>query len=151
MVKMRTFRATDLDRCVRLFIVVFGQEPWKDRWPSFDRAKAYLSDIVSTPGFRGFIAYEGRKIQGLCFGHVVQWWFGDEFFIDELCVDSDVQRTGIGTKLMGYVEQRLLKEGIQFAVLLTERNTLAESFYAKQGFAPSAKTMFMYKRLNKGE
>jgi aminoglycoside 6'-N-acetyltransferase I len=146
--KMRAFKSTDLDRCVRLFVKVFSQEPWEDQWPSLARAKAYLSDIVNTPGFRGFVLYEGRTILGLCFGHEVRWWAGDEFYIDEFCIDSDVQRRGLGTELMNHVKQDLLGDGIQFAVLLTERETLAERFYAKQGFTPSAKTTFMYQRLS---
>ena len=110
--KMRGFRPTDLDRCVKMFVAVFSREPWKDEWPSLERAKDYLSDIVGTPGFRGFIAYEGRKILGMCLGHKVRWWAGDEFYIDELCVDVDIQRTGIGTQLLNYARQCLLKEGI---------------------------------------
>jgi aminoglycoside 6'-N-acetyltransferase I len=148
MVKTRSFKPTDLDRCVKLFVKVFSQEPWQDQWPSLERAKEYLSDIVGTPGFEGFIAYEGSKILGLCLGHKVRWWAGDEFYIDEFCIDSSVQRSGIGTQLLEHARECLQKAKIQFVVLLTERNTLAESFYVKQGFDTSDKAIFMYCRLD---
>ena len=148
MVKTRPFKPTDLDRCVHLFVKVFSQEPWQDQWPSLERAEEYLSDIVGTSGFKGFIAYEGRKILGLCLGHTVRWWAGDEFYIDEFCIDSSVQSSGIGTQLLDYARERLLKDKIQFIVLLTERNTFAERFYAKQGFDTSDKAIFMYCRLD---
>jgi ribosomal protein S18 acetylase RimI-like enzyme len=147
-VKTRPFKLTDLDRCVKLFVQVFSEEPWQDQWPSLDRAREYLSDIVATPGFEGFIAYEGRKLLGLCLGHKVRWWAGDEFYIDEFCVDSNVQRSGVGTQLLDYARERLRKKRIQFVVLLTERDTLAERFYVKQGFDTSDKAIFMYHRLD---
>jgi ribosomal protein S18 acetylase RimI-like enzyme len=147
-VQLRAFRKTDLGRCVQLFVDVFSREPWEDQWPSIQRAAAYLSDIVSMPGFKGFIAYEGRTSLGLCFGHVVQWWSGDQFYLDEFCVATGVQRHGIGTSLMEHTRAQLQENGIQFVVLLTEKKTLAERFYLKQGFEASTKTVFMYQRLD---
>jgi ribosomal protein S18 acetylase RimI-like enzyme len=146
--KVRAFRDGDLDRCVELFVKVFSQEPWEDQWPSAERAQAYLSDIMGTPGFRGYVACEGRQILGMCFGHKVRWWSGDEYYLDELCVDSAVQRNGIGTQLVEYAKERLLKEGVQFIVLLTEKDTVASQFYAKQGFEASDKAAFMYNRID---
>jgi ribosomal protein S18 acetylase RimI-like enzyme len=148
--KLRKYRPTDLDRCVQLFIRVFAQPPWEDEWPSEERAKAYLGDIVAAPGFRGFVAYEGRQILGMCFGHIVHWWAGDEYYLDEFCVDLDVQRSGIGTALVGYAEEQMVQEGVHLVVLLTERGTLAEDFYAKNGFATNIKLAFMYHRLDAG-
>jgi aminoglycoside 6'-N-acetyltransferase I len=148
--KIREFKATDLDRCVGLFVRVFSQPPWEDLWPSAERALAYLSDIVGTPGFRGFIAYEGRKLLAMCLGHKVRWWAGDEFYLDELCVDLEVQRKGIGTKLVAHAQSALRREGVQVFVLLTERDTPAECFYARQGFASSAKVVFMYRPVDQG-
>jgi len=145
--KIRAYKPTDLGRCVKLFVKVFSQPPWEDQWPSEERAGEYLSDIVGTPGFEGYVAYEGRRILGLCFGHRVRWWAGDEFYLDELCVDSDVQRQGIGTELMNHLWRRLARQGIQVVVLLTQRNTLAEAFYARQGFLISPRTVFMYRQV----
>ena len=146
MFKLRAFRPTDLDRCVAMFVRVYGQPPWEDEWPSEERAKDYLADIVGTPGFEGFVAYEGRRILGVCLGHKVRWWAGDQFYMDELFVDTEVQRSGIGTALVEYAKQRLAREGVHLVVLLTQRETLAESFYAKQGFVSNINVLFMYQQ-----
>lgn len=130
-----------------VFVQVFGQPPWEDEWPSNERAKGYLSDIVNTPGFKGFVAYEGRKIHGVCLGHKVRWWAGDEYYLDELFVDTDVQRTGIGGALIDYAKQQLERDGVGVVVLLTQRETPAERFYAKQGFVSNIRTLFMYQQI----
>ena len=136
-----------MDRCVQVFMQVFNQEPWGDQWPTPQRAREYLLDLVNTPGFKGFVVHEDSSILGLCFGHKVRWWAGDEYLIDEFCIDSDAQHAGLGTRLMEHIGKVLLEEDIQFVVLLTDKQTPAESFYVKQGFETSAKTVFMYKRL----
>jgi len=145
--QVREFKTTDMDRSVQVFMEVFSQEPWGDQWPTPQRAREYLLDLANAPGFRGFVVHEGSTILGMCFGHKVRWWAGDEYFVDEFCIDSDVQQRGLGTQLMAHAKKALMREGVQFMVLLTDRQTPAESFYVRQGFQTSAKTVFMYKRL----
>jgi hypothetical protein len=48
---------------------------------------------------------------------------------------------------MAHARKALMREGVQFMVLLTDRQTPAEGFYVRQGFQISPKTVFMYKRL----
>ena len=146
--RIREFKVTDMDRCVQVFVKVFSQEPWGDQWPTSQRAREYLLDLANAPGFRGFVGHEESTILGLCFGHKVRWWAGDEFFVDEFCIDSDAQGAGLGTRLMEHIRKALVQEGMQFMVLLTDKQTPAESFYVKQGFETSAKTVFMYRRLD---
>jgi aminoglycoside 6'-N-acetyltransferase I len=145
--QFREFKMTDMDRCVQVFMEVFSREPWGDQWPTPQRARDYLLDLANAPGFRGFVAHEGSAILGMCFGHKVRWWAGDEYFVDEFCIDSDMQQRGLGTQLMTHSKKALMREGVQFMFLLTDRQTPAESFYVRQGFQTSAKTVFMYKRL----
>jgi len=48
---------------------------------------------------------------------------------------------------MNRLRRKLARQGIHVVVLLTQRNTLAEAFYAKQGFLISPRTAFMYRQI----
>lgn len=144
---LRPYRPEDLDPCADLFLRVFGEEPWNDRWPSVERARSYLADFVATPGFMGFVALESTQFVALCVGHRRRWWQGDEYYVDELCVAPERQGQGIGTRFLSYIEERLLEQGIRHVVLLTRTDVPAAAFYEKQGFRTSSGTIFMYRNL----
>lgn len=147
MAAYRKFDNTDLDPCVDLFLQVFSRPPWSDRWPSREKAKAYLSDLAGAPGFRGYLAVDRDGLCGMCFGHVRQWWQGDEYFIDEMCVRVSDQGLGTGTGMMGFITGELKKEGIVSVLALTEKCIPAEGFYRKNGFTASERMVLMYRRL----
>lgn len=144
---IRDFKPSDLEFCVELFIDVFNREPWNDQWTN-DRAKQYLMDFVSTPGFIGVVAANDSGIHGFIFGVSKCWWKGNEFFIHELCVRSDFHRTGTGTNMLQYLEQTLTTEGIEDIVLLTNRDIPAEKFYVMNGFKEVNRIVFLAKNLN---
>ncbi|MCZ8517926.1 MULTISPECIES: GNAT family N-acetyltransferase [Paenibacillus] len=73
----RLFSPDDLQACTALFIEVFNQEPWNDRWTP-EAAEQYVSDYINTPGFRGIVAEEGQEIKGFILGVRKRWWDGDE-------------------------------------------------------------------------
>lgn len=143
---VRLFSKVDLEKCVFLFIDVFSKDPWNDRW-SYEGARDYLSDIVETPGFIGVIAEKENNIVGFMFGHRKRWWKGHEYFIHEMCVDSNSQRVGIGTEIMNYLERLLPDKGISNIVLLTNRGIPAEKFYHKKDFREISRIVFLAKHI----
>ena len=145
MTNIRSFDTGDLDACVSLFLDVFSRPPWNDRWPSQDSARAYLRDVVGTPGFRGYVAHVNGRIVGACLGHVKRWWAGDEFMIDEMFVAPDIQRRGVGSAMLKAAEADLRASGVHRLTLLTARRTVAEHFYRKQGFSAHRRMAFMWK------
>jgi aminoglycoside 6'-N-acetyltransferase I len=147
MLELREFSLQDLEPCVKVFIKIFSREPWNDRWPSVERARQYLTDLTGIPGFRGYLALQDEWIVGLCFGHKRRWWQGDEYYVNEMGVDPDVQRSGVGSKLIAFAEGHLRAEGIEYIALLTERDIPAERFWHKQGYSQEHQTIFMFKYL----
>jgi aminoglycoside 6'-N-acetyltransferase I len=143
---IRPFNSNDLRKCTNLLINVFNHEPWNNNW-SIEGATQYLVDYIQTPGFRAFVAEEETEIRGFIFGFRKRWWKGDEFFVNEMCVQIDNQRSGIGTRLINYLEGELLSEGIKNITLLTNREIPAEEFYKKNGFSEINRIIFLYKRI----
>lgn len=136
----------DLGGCINLLLNVFSNEPWNDNW-TFEGAEKYLLDYIETPGFKGFVAEEENKIKGFIFGFRKRWWQGDEFYVNEMCVEIREQRNGIGTKLIKYLEASLITEGIENITLLTNRGIPAEEFYKKNGFSEIDRIIFLHKEI----
>lgn len=144
--ELRLFERNDLLKCIDTFISVFNQEPWNDEW-STETANRYLMDFTNTPGFIGVVAVEGEEVIGFVLGVRKQWWSGEEFFINELCVRIEKQKTGVGSALMNFLMQTLESSGISNITLLTDRGTPAEVFYKKFGFTEIDRLVFMNKNL----
>lgn len=148
-VEFRQFELEDIDNCSELFHKVFSAEPWLDKWEPAARIREFLDDIINTPGFRGYVAiYEGKLI-GLILGHKRKWWQGDEYMLEEMCVDPEAQQEGIGGILMEYAEENLKREDVNSIITLTAKDYPAEKFYGKHGFEHSLDTILMYRLLEK--
>ncbi|MGF7118698.1 GNAT family N-acetyltransferase [Methanobacterium oryzae] len=132
--ELRTFNIGDIDKCAKLFKEVFSDYPWYDNWISFNQVRNYLIELIENPVFEGFLAYDDKEIVAVCLGHKRSWWMGKEFCIDEFYVANKMQGNGIGTKLMDYVKDSLIKEDYTRLVLLTNKEIPAEEFYIKNGF-----------------
>ncbi|WP_029192868.1 GNAT family N-acetyltransferase [Paenibacillus harenae] len=143
---IRLFQLEDLDKCTKLFCDVFNGEPWNDRWLDHT-ASEYLLDIVNTPGFIGMIAIKDGEIIGFIFGYRKKWWENDEFFINEMCVNSMLQGRGTGSAMFESLEAELLERGITTITLLTDRDVPAERFYKKNGFSEIERIVFLAKNL----
>ncbi|RRJ61731.1 GNAT family N-acetyltransferase [Paenibacillus oralis] len=142
---IRHYSFEDFQGCVELFIHVFNQEPWKDNWTQ-EKARQYLQDYIDTPGFKGVVA-DDINIKGFIMGIRKRWWSGDEFFINEMCVDTANQRSGVGTRLLDHLDNALKSEGIERITLLTSKGVPAEQFYRKNGLSTIDDLIFMYKKI----
>ncbi|MEW9096067.1 MAG: GNAT family N-acetyltransferase [Clostridiaceae bacterium] len=140
----RIMKTSDLKKCSELMLKVFNGEPWFDKWESVNQVQKYLKEFVDNPVFIGFAIEENNKILGACFGHTRSWYEGEEYYIDEYFIDSDLQCNGIGSKLMNYIKEYLIFKNIHCIVLLTEKDFPAEQFYKKHGFEIKNNTIFMY-------
>ncbi|MGG4266731.1 GNAT family N-acetyltransferase [Peribacillus simplex] len=142
----KLFNRDDLLKCTETFVQVFNQEPWNDEW-STETAKQYLLDYINTPGFMGIIAVEGKEIIGFIFGAHKLWWSGEEFFINEMCVSMEKQKTGVGSRLLKFLMKELDLERVSNISLLTNRGIPAEAFYKKNGFTEINRLMFLSKEI----
>ncbi|WP_102347321.1 GNAT family N-acetyltransferase [Bacillus sp. Marseille-P3661] len=139
----RDFEGKDLEVCAELFIEVFNNEPWNDRW-TFPLAMNYFNDIINTPGFNGFILEDTDGVKGFVFGTRKKWWSGDVYYLYEMCVQPTNHRTGLGSRLMDDVKKILTRYQYSSVILSTERTYIAARFYEKQGFIESENTRFYY-------
>jgi len=146
--EFKLLEENDLIKCTETFIKVFNDEPWNDEW-TFTNAQKYLLDFYNTPGFLGILAIENKEVIGFIFGVHRTWWSGNEFYIHEMCVESQRQNRGIGKSLLDYLIKSLGNK-ISNITLLTDRGIPAEEFYKKNGFEEIERLIFLSKNIKSG-
>ncbi len=130
---LEPFTINKLDQCIELYINVFNSEPWNEPW-TYQSAKERLTDLIHTPKFLGFLLFENDNLIGFIAGNSKKSYSGLTFYLAELCINSQIQGKGYGSKLLLYLEDELKQRKIQSLYLLTANGGLAETFYLKNNY-----------------
>ena len=124
----------EIEAIKELFTSVFTIEPWNDDWSNKEQLDLYLSDLVGQSNSLAYGLFEDEKLIGVSMGHIRHWYSGTEYYIDELCIQTDKQGNGIGTYFLKEIERGIKEIGLAQIFLQTESNVPAYGFYQKNGF-----------------
>ena len=117
-----------------LFREVFTGEPWNDDWSDDHQLTMYITELVCPENSLTFAMEENGRLIALSMGRIRHWFSGAEYYIDELCVRTDLQGRGIGSLFTESIENALREMGIHHIFLQTGRNMPAYGFYQRRGF-----------------
>lgn len=120
--------------CTALYIRAFSGEPWYDKFPSEAPVSAYFENFLQLDSFLGYVALLDGKLAALSVGMKKPWIGGVEYYIDEFCVDPNLQGQGIGSQFLAAIEADLSARGLHGILLNTEKDFPAYRFYTKNGF-----------------
>lgn len=140
---IREFKKSDLEQCAAIFAKAFSEEEWGCVW-SKERAELYINDYIENKKFVGFVSEEKGIIEGAILGCIKVSWNNDEIYVDELIVDPEKQRCGIGQKLLDAMKDYSKLNKLAGIVLYTNEEAPAKNFYQKNGFKLSEGTICMY-------
>ena len=143
--RIEAFTADHLDECAHLLMSAFNAEPWNDSY-THDTAKAQLAWHLGVPGCLGLVSVK-EGIVAFAIGYREPTDEGDVFHLSIFCVRPDVQRTGVGTRLLRILEGSLREARVGTVYLGTHKGTPAEAFYAKHGYWTNAKEIEMSRDL----
>lgn len=139
--RIETFRVEHLDDCAHLFMTAFNAEPWNDKY-TFDTARKQLAWHLKVPGCVGLISVRDGLV-AFAIGYREPTDVGEVFHLSIFCVRPDVQRTGVGSRMLDRLEERLGKSGVNTVYLGTNRGTPAEAFYRVHGYEVSDEEIVM--------
>ena len=130
---------SDIPRLVELLGQLFSQE--REFSPDPEKQREALEAILADRS-RGriFVAREGSEVVGMAslLYTVSTAEGGKAALFEDLIVDPQHRRKGIGSKLVNYVIQQARAEGILRITLLTDlENDTALGLYRKLGFVDS--------------
>ncbi len=147
--RTEALKVEHLDDCAHLLLTTFNAEPWNDSY-THDTEKAQLAWHLEVPGCVGLVSVNDG-IVAFAIGYREPTDVGDVFHLSIFCVRPDFQRTGVGTRLLHALEERLRKTGVSTIYLGTNRGTPAEAFYRKHGYRVSDEEIEMSHDLDNSE
>lgn len=119
----RPYEPTDLDSIVELEKRAFPIGPY---------TRPMIRKIFNTRGSFNYIAEENGKIMGYIIAMPLDEKSAD---VESIAVDPDLQRSGLGTRLLKMIEKGMLEHSFQYSVLeVRDRNDEAINFYRKHGY-----------------
>lgn len=144
--KLHLIAPEHLEECANLLVSVFANPPWNEAWTPALALKR-LQNFYRTPESYGVLAQTEEGIVGFALGHTEQYAQHKTFYLSEICVASEHQRSGVGTAIMQRLQADLANEGVERIWLLTLYESSAESFYKRCGFCINSKMVLMTKPL----
>lgn len=140
--------ASEVDRAAiaDLFVDAFNGPPWNDEWTA-ESARERVSDIMDAPGATGHVAFADGSACGFLLGRIERWYSGDLYYLQEMGVDPERRRAGIGTALLTRLTVALRERDVRRVYLLTMRDSPAASFYRANGFRVDRETQLRYRPL----
>ena len=147
MYRFKRIGMNEIEAIKKLFTGVFTIEPWNDDWSNKEQLDLYLSDLVGQSNSLAYGLFEDEKLIGVSMGHIRHWYSGTEYYIDELCIQTDKQGNGIGTYFLKEIERGIKEIGLAQIFLQTESNVPAYGFYQKNGFCELKEHVSFTKRI----
>lgn len=128
-----------------LFRGAFTQPPWNDDWSDDEQLDQYLLDLMGarTPLVLGFV--ENGELIGVSLGNIRHWYEGTEYFIDELCIKTEMQGRGYGSLFLSLIEEYLRERDLHTIYLTTDRDVPAFEFYRSRGFKELPNDVALFK------
>ena len=139
--RIESFREEYVDECASLLVATFNAEPWNDNW-TLDTAKQEITWTMEVPGFVGLVSLD-KGVVAFATGYREPDDRRDVFYLKTFCVSPDAQGTGVGSRLIGHLKERLGGRGVNTIYLITHKGTPAEAFYRKNGYSVSSEDIIM--------
>ncbi len=133
---IRPMTFDDLADCAGLYSSVFSAKPWSEPWTESAALKR-LSHLFESADAVGLVA-EAKKLEGFLLGATEPFYYGDMYYLREMCVAPDSQGQGVGSALLQALNRELAARQVKGLYLITEREIPAADFYIKNGIAPSS-------------
>jgi ribosomal protein S18 acetylase RimI-like enzyme len=136
-IKIRRAKSSDIDALMPQILIFEEQHAVYDGGYLTDKyrenAKEDLKRDIKKKYF--WVAELNKKVIGFVKAEISDF-HSDRLIIDDLFVEADFRKQGIGAKLISYVEESFKKEkGIKEACLwVAKQNINAEGFYKGLGF-----------------
>lgn len=70
--KLKQLDMEDLGTVRKLFVKIFSQEPWNDRWDDPEQLRRYMEELLGTPNALCLGLFEDDVLVGISLGRIRQ-------------------------------------------------------------------------------
>lgn len=134
-----------LKETMSLYQRAFGKAPWNDDWSDQAQLSEYIKEVSGGCHCLNYGLLIDGKLVAVSLGSVRHWWEGTNYNIEELCVDPDLQRQGIGSRFMQMIENDIKAKGFAGIFLQTDNDMPSYKFYIKNGYKELTTHVSFYK------
>ena len=146
MINYRSISFGEISKYAELYQAVFGETPWNE---TFETKKVcdYFSICCKNEMFGGIVASDGDVVCGIITYFLKLSAAGTILFIDELLVNKDYRKKGIGSRLISIVEEKYTDTDIVSIIILTDKNTDAYKLYKAKNYESDDSFVGLYKNI----
>ncbi len=138
--EIKKIKTKDYPIMADLIVNEFLKYPYNDKWTKKEALNSIKTDLEKG---EGFVAVENRKIVGFII--LTKEKIGRNYiFIENLVVDANSQKKGIGRKLVRRVEDKYKDSVISLSV---NKKSGAYKFYKRLGFLENKYNVNMSKKI----
>jgi len=116
--------ATEAQACAR---IIAASEPWV----TLGRGYEMCLGLVSNERRERYVACQGDSLVGILVLDMKGAFVG---YIQIICVAPEFRSQGIGTRLIGFAEQRIFRESPNVFLCVSSFNTPAQRLYERLGY-----------------
>lgn len=142
--KIRKIKKDDLLECSSILEEAYSKKPYKEKFQG-SNALEYISIKYNHCKKNSFVVILNNKIVGFIFITISTWSDGPQAILEEIVVNPDNQRNGIGKKLLEYAQNYLNKIGIKSVMLWAKNDKRLINFYKRQGYFIADDFIVMFK------
>lgn len=134
-----------LPLCAAVYQKAYAQEPWNEVYTA-EEAAAYIHKYSDSNTKCAYALVDGQQVLGVALGLVVPCIDSDYFRLEDVCIDPDCQRKGLGSRFMQLLARQVAAKRCDSILLGTQRGYPSHQFYLKNGFQ-EIESVLMYKSL----
>ncbi len=144
---LKEFDIKYIPKSAEIFRDIFTNRPWNYEWMSDEKVHEYFTDLINTPKAKAYAFFINDTLCGACFGRVNSCSPVPVYEINEIFVLRDLQKKGVGSKMLKAIEQDLKQKGIVAISLYTMRDIPAYKYYIKNGYEEASSAVSFSKVL----
>ena len=133
--------------CAILYQKVYKEAPWNEEY-SIDEVTDYLNRFTNSKTKRAYMMLLEDEVIGITLGLLVPCIGSDYFRLEDICLDTEYQNRGLGSRFIQLLSERLLDEKCDSILLGTQKGYPAHRFYLKNDFQ-EIDSVLLYKSLGK--
>jgi len=134
-IKFRQMQKDDIEKVIPLFM-----EYWNgtgDEWTT-ELVHSRVWQVMGSPDSYCLIAEKGRDAVGFAMGRFETFYDLKAYNLVEIIVAAEHQKSGIGTKMMNELENRVKAMGASMVQLISVNDEMHEKFYGKLGYGDAS-------------
>ena len=141
--KIRKATKKDLKEIAELMKKELSKSPFNER----DSIKNILKSLDFYYKNAEIYLIEEKRIVGVLVFQIELWWEGSVIIIQDLTVNKEFQKKGIGKLLMNFVERYACNNNVKRIYFGTNRKSPSIKFYKKLGYKTNKDRISMSKKI----